>query len=212
MSTTKTIAVDFDGTCVTHAYPELGLDIGAVPVLKQLIAHGHKLILYTMRSSEYLEAAEQWFKNHNINLYAVNENPSQKSWSLSPKVYAHLYIDDAALGCPLIYNNEISDRPFVDWKAVEELLKRKLLISSLPTVTSQEIEEATVAPDTDENFEFVDWLRSNVHFKNGNIYLAPTLFYTLEELNISGYDVHSAYSSEQCYELFQIIQLKQANF
>jgi len=34
-----------------------------------------------------------------------------------------LYIDDAALGCPLIYNPEISDRPFVDWAKVEEMLK-----------------------------------------------------------------------------------------
>ena len=28
------IAVDFDGTVVTHAYPEIGDDAGAVPVLK----------------------------------------------------------------------------------------------------------------------------------------------------------------------------------
>jgi hypothetical protein len=28
------IAVDFDGTCVTHEYPKVGRDIGAVPVLK----------------------------------------------------------------------------------------------------------------------------------------------------------------------------------
>ena len=30
------IAVDFDGTVVTHAYPEIGDDAGAVPVLKEL--------------------------------------------------------------------------------------------------------------------------------------------------------------------------------
>ena len=44
------IAIDFDGTCVTHDYPEVGKDIGAVPVLKRLIDAGHKLILHTMRS------------------------------------------------------------------------------------------------------------------------------------------------------------------
>jgi hypothetical protein len=33
-----------------------------------------------------------------------------------------LYIDDAALGCPLLYNPEISDKPFVDWVKVEEIL------------------------------------------------------------------------------------------
>jgi hypothetical protein len=31
------IAVDFDGTCVTHEYPRVGQDIGAVPVLKKLV-------------------------------------------------------------------------------------------------------------------------------------------------------------------------------
>jgi len=35
------IAVDFDGTCVSHAYPEVGIDIGAIPVLKRLVSNGH---------------------------------------------------------------------------------------------------------------------------------------------------------------------------
>ena len=44
------ICIDFDGTCVTHEFPKVGKDIGAVPVLKKLIANGHRLILFTMRS------------------------------------------------------------------------------------------------------------------------------------------------------------------
>ena len=32
------IALDFDGTVVTHEYPYIGEDIGAVPVLKELVA------------------------------------------------------------------------------------------------------------------------------------------------------------------------------
>lgn len=48
MKTNKlTIAVDFDGTCVTHDYPAVRKDIGAIPVLKALVEAGHKLILYT---------------------------------------------------------------------------------------------------------------------------------------------------------------------
>ena len=46
------IAVDFDGTCVSHEYPKVGKDIGAVPVLKALVEIGHKIILNTMRSGE----------------------------------------------------------------------------------------------------------------------------------------------------------------
>ncbi len=44
------IAIDFDGTCVTHAFPKIGKDIGSVPVLKALTEQGHKIILFTMRS------------------------------------------------------------------------------------------------------------------------------------------------------------------
>ena len=116
------IGIDFDGTCVTHEYPRVGKDIGAVPVLKKLTDSGHLLILNTMRSGKELDDAAQWFIDNDIPLYGVNENPSQKSWTLSPKVYAHLYIDDAALGCPLKMDNAVSDRPFVDWEAVEEYL------------------------------------------------------------------------------------------
>jgi predicted mannosyl-3-phosphoglycerate phosphatase (HAD superfamily) len=46
------IAVDFDGTCVTHEYPYMGNDIGAVPVLRELAESGFKLILFTMRSGK----------------------------------------------------------------------------------------------------------------------------------------------------------------
>lgn len=44
------IGIDFDGTVVTHDFPKIGKDIGAVPVLKKLVENGHKLILFTMRS------------------------------------------------------------------------------------------------------------------------------------------------------------------
>lgn len=115
------IAVDFDGTCVTHRYPEEGEDIGAVPVLRQLAEKGHKLILYTMRSGETLDAAVRWFARHNIPLYDCNYNPGQQEWTSSPKVYAHLYIDDAALGCPLVMPE--AERPYVDWPQVSRLLK-----------------------------------------------------------------------------------------
>lgn len=43
------IGIDFDGTCVTHEYPKIGKDIGAVPVLKELVEKGHKLIYYEIR-------------------------------------------------------------------------------------------------------------------------------------------------------------------
>lgn len=133
------IAVDFDGTCVTHDFPFIGHDIGAVPVLKRLVEKGHKLILYTMRSDRptggetgdpnihdvtgmFLTDAVNWFKENGIELWAVQENPTQKQWTTSPKCYAELYIDDAALGCPLIeYGNH--SRPYADWEMIERGLE-----------------------------------------------------------------------------------------
>jgi hypothetical protein len=115
------IAVDFDGTCVTHDYPYIGSDIGAVPVLRELADAGYHLVLNTMRSGRLEKDAVKWFKENDIPLYGVNCNPDQRSWTSSPKVYADLYIDDAALGIPL-KTSPTSTRPFVDWVAVRELL------------------------------------------------------------------------------------------
>lgn len=128
------IAIDFDGTCVTHEFPKIGKDIGSVPVLKDLVKNGHNLILWTMRSDiiapksndigivpkggKYLSDAVKWFKDNDIKLWAIQCNPEQSSWTHSPKAYAHLYIDDAALGCPLHFDKSISDRPFVNWHKV----------------------------------------------------------------------------------------------
>ena len=46
----------------------------------------------------------------------VNENP--QDWTTSPKAYAKVYIDDAALGCPLKENPRAGGKPYVDWEIV----------------------------------------------------------------------------------------------
>lgn len=141
------IAVDFDGTCVTHQYPRVGKNIGAAPVLRKLVENGHQLILWTMRcdfgklpiigaeneieDGNFLQQAVDWFKENNIPLYGIQNNPTQHSWTKSPKAYAQMYIDDAALGCPLKYsldNITHESRPFVDWIKIEEMLIEKGLI------------------------------------------------------------------------------------
>ena len=129
------IIIDFDGTCVTHSFPYMVKDIGAVPVLKSLTENGHRLILFTMRSDidktsgfekanhgQFLSDAVKWFEMNDIPLYGIQTNPTQSKWTLSPKAYGQLIIDDAALGCPLMMNEEISNRPFVDWNKVKMLL------------------------------------------------------------------------------------------
>lgn len=125
-----TIAIDFDGTCVMHEYPKIGKENeGCVDVLKELVREGHKLILYTMRSGKTLKQAVDWFKERGIPLWGINENPTQSAWTVSPKIYANMYIDDAACGCPLIYDKSKSGRPFVDWNAVKIILLRNGFIN-----------------------------------------------------------------------------------
>ena len=125
------IAIDFDGTCVTHEYPAVGQDIGAVPVLKKLVSCGHKLVLNTMRSGQTEQDAVKWFRDNDLPLYGVNKHPTQHTWTSSPKVYANLYIDDAALGIPLKYDPSISMKSYVDWDAVERLLvERKIIVTA----------------------------------------------------------------------------------
>lgn len=140
MSKNIEINVDFDGTCVSHEFPNIGNDIGSVPVLKRLVENGHKLILFTMRSNrpflgmnggnprDTLAEAVNWFIVNDIPLYGINTNPTQKDWTDSPKSYGHLLIDDTALGCPLKYDMKISRRPFVDWGKTEEWLENNGVI------------------------------------------------------------------------------------
>ena len=79
-------------------------------------------------TGNFLDDAIDWFKKNNIPLYGIQENPTQSNWTTSPKAYAHVYIDDAALGCPLEWNTDICKRPYVDWNQVELILKHRKII------------------------------------------------------------------------------------
>ncbi len=143
------IGIDFDGTCVTHEFPSIGQSIGAERVLRRLIDAGHQLVLFTMRSDsknvksnspdivgiegDYLTAAVEWFRERKIPLYGINENPTQKLWTESPKAHCDLYIDDAGLGIPLI--KPAGGLPFVWWEKVEIMLET---IGVLPETPSEQ--------------------------------------------------------------------------
>lgn len=138
------VAVDFDGTCVSHEFPAVGNEIGAAPVLKAMVDAGCRLILFTMRSDveeptsedvsihlqggKFLTEAVQWFEKHGIPLYGIQTNPTQHTWTASPKAYAQMYIDDCALGVPLKMDENISKRPFVDWNIVRRILEQNDII------------------------------------------------------------------------------------
>lgn len=123
------VAVDFDGTIVEHhpdGFPRIGKPVpGALETLRELHERGAMLILWTMRSGDALAAACNFLLDHRARFAHVNHNPEQESWSQSPKVYAHAYVDDNACGCPLIPSTT-TPRPMVDWSVVRTKLLAEL--------------------------------------------------------------------------------------
>ncbi len=112
------ICIDFDGTIVDHDYPNIGKPVPmALETMETLNFLGHKIILFTMRHGPTLDDAAKYLKDNNIELFGINENPEQHAWSDSRKVYGHHYIDDAAIGCPLIEVKGFK-RQCVDWRKI----------------------------------------------------------------------------------------------
>ena len=68
-------AVDFDFTLCNSNYPELGEPIHSVmDFCKHKQKEGHKLILWTCRSNEYLKQAVEWCEGNGLIFDAVNDN------------------------------------------------------------------------------------------------------------------------------------------
>jgi hypothetical protein len=127
------VAVEFDGTCVTNNYPNVGEDVGADLWLRAAVAMGAKLILHTTRDHDHagqgnetsLGNAIDWFENHDVALWEIACNPSQKSWSSSPKLHAHIYVDDCGLGIPR-KRHGTRERWVVDWSEAGPALLRQI--------------------------------------------------------------------------------------
>lgn len=98
-----TIAVDFDGTIVTHEYPKIGREIPfAIETLKMLIRDQHRLILWSVREGELLQEAVDWCKERGVEFWAVNKDYPEESYEnnnhFSRKLKADYFIDDRNIG------------------------------------------------------------------------------------------------------------------
>lgn len=132
------IGLDFDGTVVEHQYPDVGKGVpGAINIITSLWLEGHKIILWTMRSGKELDDAVAYLNKYGIFPYGINENPDQWSWTESPKAYCQIYIDDAALGCPLRPGIQ-SRLPMVDWEEVEKQLVERGVLSGEPYIKGKD--------------------------------------------------------------------------
>ena len=97
------LALDIDSTVVTHEYPEMGEDVGAIPWLQRALAEfpDVRVMLCTMRDGSDLELARDWLQERGVPVWAMNKHPTQEQWTSSPKPHAHLYVDDRGVGVPL---------------------------------------------------------------------------------------------------------------
>lgn len=119
------IAVDFDGTIVTHEYPIIGKEIPfAIDTLKRLQTEGmHQLILWTVREGDLLIEAVEYCRERGLVFYAVNSNypDVEQVEKQSRKVSADLYLDDRNLGgipdWGVIYRMIMSGNPWTPLSA-----------------------------------------------------------------------------------------------
>ena len=107
---TEVVIIDFDGTIVDHAFPEIGSPLPlAFEVMKELKEAGYKLILWTCREDDphrihkrYLEEAVAYCKANGVEFDAVNESLPPEDFRpehfVLRKPYGHYHIDDKNFG------------------------------------------------------------------------------------------------------------------
>lgn len=127
------IGVDFDGTIVGHMFPRIGEEAkDAIYWLLEWQKAGADLVLWTVRTDgpEYgpvRTQAVEWCRRRGLIFAGVNETICEASWTVGPKIFVQLLVDDSAFGCPTKYDCQ-SNRPIVDWDivgpAVLEQVKR----------------------------------------------------------------------------------------
>lgn len=120
-----TIAVDFDGTIVTHEYPRIGREIPfAIDTLKRIQNDFQVcLVMWTVREGKELQEAVDFCKERGLEFYAVNNNyPEEKSADKQPrKLKADLFIDDRNLG------------GIPDWGVIYQMIAAGKHLEPIPT-------------------------------------------------------------------------------
>ena len=94
----KIIAVDFDGTLCRNAWPDIGpVNEPVMEYVKRQQQTGAKIILWTCRKGDRLDAAVEWCKEQGLTFDAINENLPEIVKAFGGdcrKVYADEYLDD----------------------------------------------------------------------------------------------------------------------
>jgi hypothetical protein len=115
----KIISIDFDGTIVENAYPDIGtLKKGAKEVINRLCDEGFVILINTCRTAMYEAGVYRFMAENDIKYHFINCNlPSQIEYFGMDcrKLSADIYIDDKQLG-------GIPD----DWEVIYELIHKQI--------------------------------------------------------------------------------------
>lgn len=96
-----TFGVDFDGTIVSKAFPNIGeINEEVVKFMDAAIKQGHLVIVWTARSINYEQDAIDFLNKNNVPYSYVNENPEDeyaKKGIQGRKIFCDYYLDDRAV-------------------------------------------------------------------------------------------------------------------
>ena len=97
----KVIAVDFDGCLCEDKWPDIGEpNHHVINALVKRKSEGAKIILWTCREGQHLQAAVRWCLNHGLIFDAINDNLEENKAAYGNncrKVWADEYWDDKAI-------------------------------------------------------------------------------------------------------------------
>lgn len=120
------VSVDWDYTltkCSSWEDGSMIINEEAFPIMRRWIEeYNVGFILSTMRHDAILEEPLAILKDRGIELYGVRKNPIQDAdGNVVPKCFSVFDIDDRDCGIPTLMH-EGCDRPYVDWKRVDEIM------------------------------------------------------------------------------------------
>lgn len=112
------VVIDFDGTIVEDAYPEIGLlRRNAKEVINRLYEEGNYIVINTCRSGAFEIDACTFLEGEGVKYHYINHNPPhliEKFGQDCRKISGDIYIDDKCLmGIP------------DDWEEIYDMIKGK---------------------------------------------------------------------------------------
>jgi hypothetical protein len=102
-------------------FPEIGKPkVEVINFIKKAYKAGHKIIIWTCRTDEYVEPMIVWLKRWGIPYHTINDNIDPVKYQCR-KVLADIYLDDRALNVDDLEDFDIDTMSFKNNELTEDL-------------------------------------------------------------------------------------------